>query len=126
MAAVLEQALEQLQNLLGNPEKISEEILKFALEDTAEHIRNYCHIDDIPDGLMHTWVRMALDLVRNECFGSASLPNGVKSISMGDTSTSFCNISDNSYAGSLLKTYEKTLRRYRKLDFHCGCRKSGD
>lgn len=126
MAAVLEQALEQLRHLLGNPEEISEEILKFALEDTAEHVQNYCHIDEIPDGLMHTWVRMALDLVRNESFGSASLPNSVKSISMGDTSTSFGNISDSSYAGSLLKTYEKTLRRYRKLEFHCGCRKSGD
>lgn len=126
MVAALEWALKQLRELLGNPESIPETVLMFALEDTAERIRNYCHIDEIPDGLAHTWVRMTLDLVRNEGFGSASLPNGVKSISMGDTSTSFGNVSDSSYTDSLLKSYEATLRRYRRLEFRCGCRKNGD
>ena len=34
------------------------------IESTIEYIKNYCHIDSIPDDLKHTVILMAADLFR--------------------------------------------------------------
>ena len=36
------------------------------IESTIEYIKNYCHIDSIPDDLKHTVILMAADLFRYE------------------------------------------------------------
>ncbi len=111
--------LEKLKLLLGITDNARDSILQFTLDDVAETVKNYCNIDSIPDGLSNAVVKMAVDIYRNEQFGDESSPQTVKSISEGDTSTSFESVvnSDSNYAESLLKDYKKQLNRYRKVGF---------
>ena len=91
--------------------------MEFALQDAEETVKNYCNLEEIPKGLEHTVMRMAMDLYRNEQFGDSTVPMAVKSISEGDTSTSFGTIESSGYAQTLLKNYQKQLNRYRKVGF---------
>lgn len=100
--------------LIGKEE--SEELLTFILNLVEETVKNFCHITDIPNGLKNTVIRMAVDMYREEGYGNADGGTGaVKSISVGDTSTTFSTETATYYAESLLKNYEKTLKSYRKL-----------
>lgn len=110
--------LSKLKQLLGiDPEDTSKDVpLEFAKDDVEEIIKNYCHIDEIPAGLLNTAYRMIIDLWRNENpGGDAPTQGAVASISEGDTSVSFNQTVDVSYKDSLLKNYKSSLNRYRKL-----------
>lgn len=112
--------VETLSTLLGiaEPDATVQTRLEFALEDVKDTVKNYCHIDRIPEGLETTVLRMAVDLYRNEQLGSADIPQTVASVSMGDTSTSFSTANSNSADGSaLIKKYKASLNRYRKVEF---------
>lgn len=113
----MEEKREKLKNLLGISEESQEPLLEFALQDAEETVKNYCNLEEIPKGLEHTVMRMAMDLYRNERFGDSTVPMAVKSISEGDTSTSFGTIESSGYAQTLLKNYQKQLNRYRKVGF---------
>lgn len=41
------------------------------IESTIEYIKNYCHIDGIPDDLKHTVILMAADLFRYDISASS-------------------------------------------------------
>lgn len=100
--------------LIGKEE--SEELLMFILDSVEEAVMDYCHIQDIPAGLKNTILRMAVDMYKEEGYGKADGGTGtVKSISVGDTNTSFSTEKASYYVDSLLKNYEKTLNNYRKL-----------
>lgn len=107
--------LKALLGILGDD--TSQDIpLQFVLEDVRETILNYCNVEELPAGLLHTAYRMAMDLYRGEAVGEAAAPVEVTSISEGDTSTSF-GVSG-AYAalqGGLLKDYQTQLNRYRRL-----------
>lgn len=105
--------IEKLKLLLGITDDSQDTLLEFILETTEETIFNYCNIDELPDGLTNTAYRMAVDLYRYDCPGSAT-PVTVTSISEGDTSTSFSNAADSMQDG-ILKNYKRQLNRYRKL-----------
>jgi hypothetical protein len=93
-------------------------ILEFIIADIEEIIKNYCHVDEVPEGLLNTSYRMAIDLYRNENIGNEDSPTGsVASINEGDTSVSFRQYVDDNFKETLLKNYSKTLNRYRKLVF---------
>lgn len=113
----MEGKLETLKSLLGITEEGQEPLLEFALRDAEETVKNYCNLEEIPEGLEHTIMRMAMDLYRNEQFGDSAVPMAVKSISEGDTSTSFGIVESSGYAQALLKDYQKQLNRYRKVKF---------
>ena len=108
--------IEKLKQLLGisaddAPKDI---LLQFAIDDAESVILNYCNISTVPDGLKTTWVKMALDLYRNENLGSVETGKYVSSLSEGDSSVSFkTNYSD--FKDSLLKNYISQLNRYRRL-----------
>ncbi len=87
--------------------------LQFVLDDVRETILNYCNLKDMPQGLVNTAYRMAIDLYRYEQPGEGSAPTAVSSISEGDTSTSFINAA-NALQGGVLKDYKAQLNRYRK------------
>ena len=90
--------------------------IRFALQTAQETILNYCHLEEVPSGLNVTMYRMALDVYRNEQLGSDEVST-VKSVTVGDTSTSFGGVASD-YAQSLLKDYEMSLRQYRRVVFH--------
>ena len=108
--------LERLKALLGiQPEETGKDaVLAFVLDAVQEPILNYCNLDELQEGLIHTAYRMAVDLYRYEHPGEAAAPVMVKSISEGDTSTSFGDASE-ILKDSILKNYRAQLNRYRKL-----------
>lgn len=101
------------KKLIGKDE--DEEVLLFILNSVEESVLAYCHRQDIPDGLKNTVIRMAVDMYKEERYGATEDTGPVKSISVGDTSTTFSTEKSTAYVDSLLKTYEKTLNHYRKL-----------
>ena len=109
--------LGKLKQYLGIGDNEQDAFLKFIMEDTEEIILDYCNIDQIPDGLLNTSYRMAMDLYRNENVGHGEDAVSVSSITIGDTSTSFKQTADDSFKDSVLKNYSKILNRYRKVGF---------
>ncbi|MDR2024382.1 MAG: phage head-tail connector protein [Hungatella sp.] len=107
--------LGKLKKLLGiAKEDISQDPqLTFILEDVEETVKNHCHIKSVPEGLINTCYRMAVDLYRHERPGEGEAPVTVTSISEGDTKTSFSSAA-NVLQGSILKNYKAQLNRYRK------------
>lgn len=106
--------LEELKRLLNIKDSKQDKTLGFILEDVTETILNYCHIRKLPDGLINTAYRMAIDLYRYEQPGNSNAPVVVSSISEGDTSTSFIRAGD-ALSGGILKNYQGQLNQYRKL-----------
>lgn len=89
-------------------------MIEFVLDDAESIILNHCNLSSIPDGLKTTWLKMAIDLYRNESLGSEESSKYVSSISEGDSSISFkTNYSE--FKDSLLKDYISQLNRYRRL-----------
>ena len=58
--------LERLKALLGiQPEETGKDaVLAFVLDAVQETILNYCNLDELQEGLIHTAYRMAVDLYR--------------------------------------------------------------
>ena len=109
--------LDKLKALLGIEldDTSKDVILEFTMDNVKEVIFNYCHIEELAEGLINTAYRMCLDLYRNENLGDESNPLGsISSISEGDTSTSFRS-NATEFKDSLLKDYKKKLNKYRKL-----------
>lgn len=107
--------LGRLKELLGiSKEDVSQDPqLTFIMEDVEETVRNYCHIKNVPEGLVNTCYRMAIDLYRHEGLGEGEVPVSVTSISEGDTKTSFTSAAS-ALQESILKNYKVQLNRYRK------------
>lgn len=109
--------LEKLKQLLGNPDA-QDAILEFIIFDVEEIIKNYCNVEEVPEGLLCTSYRMAVDLYRNENLGNEEGALGsVSSVSEGDTSTTFNQNVDSDFKDTVLKNYRKTLNCYRKVGF---------
>ena len=62
--------LAKLKALLGIEGDSKDVVLEFVIADVEEIIKNYCHVEEMPDGLQNTGYRMAMDLYRNENIGS--------------------------------------------------------
>lgn len=112
-----QEALEKLKCLLGIPaDNMDSDVqIQFALESAEEFAKNYCNIRDIPAGLTNTVIKMAVDIFRNESYGSAQVPQTIKSVSMGDAKTDFGSAQAAGYGESLLMDYRKQLNRYRRV-----------
>ena len=108
--------LGKLKGLLGIPgEDTSQDVpLQFILDDVEETVKNYCSLDAVPDGLMNTAYRMAVDLYRYDRPGVEEAPVMVASISEGDTSTGFVSTAE-ALNGGILKDYQGQLNRYRRM-----------
>lgn len=105
----------KLGELLGLNE--GNTLVAFILESVQETVKNYCNIEEIPNELDNTVLRMAIGLYRNEQLGDSSSPLTVKSITEGDTSTSFQVGGNNSFEEGVLKDYKKQLNRFRRVRF---------
>lgn len=110
--------LEKLKQLLGIADESQDAELEFIILDVEETIKNYCNLTEVPEGLLQTSYRMAMDLYRNENIGhEESALGSVSSISEGDTSTSFRRYADDHFKDTVLKNYSPLLSRYRKVRF---------
>lgn len=108
--------IDKVKKLLGIQDDASDVLVEFALDNASEIIKNYCNITTVPAELNLTLIRMSVDLYRNEKLGSSDVPRNVTGVTIGDTSTSFGDISSD-YSETVLKNYTKILNRYRKVAF---------
>lgn len=104
-----------LKEMLGAEDKDVQ--IEFALQSAKDIVTDYCNIEKIPKSLETTVIRMAMDIYRNEQPGESEKPQAVKSVSVGDTSTSFGDAAPDDYTQSILKNYTKQLNRYRRVTF---------
>lgn len=110
--------MEKLKQLLGIDDNKQDAVLEFIISDVEETIRNYCNLENVPEGLLQTTYRMAMDLYRNENIGhEESALGSVSSLSEGDTSTSFRQYADDHFKDTVLKNYMPLLKQYRKVRF---------
>ena len=112
-----ETSIQKLKKLLGLSDSEDDMPAEFAFDSAKEIIKDYCNIEEIPENLKSTALRMAVDIYRNEQPGDKDIPMAVKSISEGDTSTSFGTVETTGYKESVLKDYKKQLNRFRKVKF---------
>lgn len=104
-----------LKGMLGVEDKDVQ--IEFALQSAKDIATDYCNIEEIPKSLETIVIRMAMDIYRNEQPGECEKPQAVKSVSIGDTSTSFGDTASDDYTQSILKNYAKQLNRYRRVTF---------
>lgn len=111
--------ISMLKQLLGFKAEDADKdaLVEFAANTAEELVKNYCHMEEIPAGLSNTVQRIAMEIYRNEQPGVSQVPQAVKSVTTGDTSTSFGVVETTGYSESVLKDYKKQLNRYRKVGF---------
>lgn len=110
--------LKKMLMILGksNPTSGETELLQFVLDLAIDKVKNYCHIEAIPKGLENTVVRLAVDLLRIEGYGSEEKPKEVTAVRRGDVSTSFASVSTSENIQSdFLSKYKGELNSFRKL-----------
>ena len=108
--------IDKVKKLLGIKDNEQDVLVEFALDNASEIIKNYCNIKSVPTELNLTMIRMGIDLYRNEKLGSSDTPRNITGVTIGDTSTSFGDISSD-YSETVLKNYTKVLNRSRKVTF---------
>lgn len=118
MAEESKLTVKRLSALLGlkEPDEAASAHVEFVLENATDTVKNYCHINEIPEGLETTVLRMAMDIYRNEQLGNDDVPRSVSSVQIGDTNTSFKE-STTVFLDSIMKNYKAVLNRYRKVEF---------
>lgn len=114
--------LDRFKMLLGNSldgesDPQGDFILEFSLERVENAVKNYCNITEIPVGLETLILQMAVELYRAENLGEEEAGVTVKSITKGDTSTTFTDSSstNKTYTDGLLRNYYSELQAYRKV-----------
>ena len=97
--------------------------LKYSVLAAKELICNYCNIDDIPEGLHMTMLRMAADIYKNELSSASnevSILESASNVKIGDISVSSGDdVQKSAFITGLLKNdgYRLQLNRYRKIVF---------
>lgn len=106
-----------LKQLLGLQTEEKDELLDFALKKAEELICGFCGCCQVPAGLYHVHVNLALDLYRSESFGSEEVQGAVKQITEGDTTVTFTSAASSNENAALdfLKDYKLQMMPYRKL-----------
>ena len=66
--------LAKLKALLGIEDDSKDPVLEFVIEDVEETIKNYCHVGEMPAGLVNTGYRMAMDLTGMKISGVRQEP----------------------------------------------------
>ena len=107
--------LAKLKLLLGITDNAKDALLQFCLDNTVETIINYCNLTAFPGALENIAYRMAMELYRNENFGSQTATGQIASKSAGDVSVSYRD--DANYLQSILKDHRSQLNRYRVVNW---------
>lgn len=110
--------LRQLGIVIGTDE---EEALLFAEGRAAEHIKNVCNTEEIPEGLEYIAVDMACgEFIKHRALSGLlsdrEVTGALKALTEGDVKVEYDNgISAVDELTSLLFSGEKELYRYRKM-----------
>lgn len=114
--------LELVRMLVGD-NSLSEDLINFYINLAEDFIKNYCHIDVIPEALMNTKIQIAaIKLRANSEEGQSSLGAGVSSVtSVSDSGQSISwgrVTSSKNFIGDddLISTFGSILDRFRRID----------
>lgn len=111
--------IRKLKKLLGidTDDNSMDFALEFVLSEVEESIKNYCNIDEIPDGLLNSGYHMAMDLYRKINPGQGEEALSVSSITEGDASISFNKAAGEATVSSIMEQHKASLNRFRKVRF---------
>ena len=115
-----------------NNEAITELDINMAIDEVGEEIKNYCNIDEIPDGLKYTWANMAIDLAKYQFEVNNPVDDildaldatDVSTLKIGDTQIALGgNNSERATAlkshkpnlDQILMNYQAQLNKYRRM-----------
>lgn len=94
---------------------ITEPDIQLAVDEVEEVIKNYCSIDEVPEGLKYTWANMSVDLVRYQYESNISADDVLAGIDASDVSnlkigdTQIALQGNNSERGKTLKSHRPNL-----------------
>lgn len=129
MTDLYEKAVKRLESfgyMLSNNDKI---LLNSTVENTKKSIKNDCNVSDVPEGLTHIAVDMAIGefLKFKLCFApeditrtlGINLDTVVKQIQVGDTSTTFAVGDGTMTPEQRLQVLINYLTTYGRSEFSC-------
>lgn len=105
---------------------VKAEIIDFVYDVVADEVLNYCHLQELPEGLKNVLASMVVDLYRLGDFGRETLSRVPTGIKRGDVSISYERNNERSSGyhrnaayilanTALMKDYYKQLNAYRRL-----------
>lgn len=116
-----EKMLEALARKLGKalPTNPDQDPLGDVLLDAVQDVKNFCNLEELPEALHSTVVRIAMDMWRGAGYGQDAAPKQVTAVKRGDVQTSFAApgyAGGNSGGGVDYKTpYLNILYNFRKV-----------
>jgi len=122
----------EIVNAKLNNDAITELDIHMAIDEVGEEIKNYCNIDEIPNGLKYTWANMAIDLAKYQFEVNNPVDDildaidatDVSTLKIGDTQIALGgNNSERATAlkshkpnlDQILMNYKAQLNRYRRM-----------
>lgn len=122
----------EIVNAKLNNDAITELDIHMAIDEVGEEIKNYCNIDEIPNGLKYTWANMAIDLAKYQFEANNPVDDildaidatDVSTLKIGDTQIALGgNNSERATAlkshkpnlDQILMNYKAQLNRYRRM-----------
>ncbi len=98
---------------------ITEPDIQLAVDEVEEVIKNYCSIDEVPEGLKYTWANMSVDLVKYTCQSNKSGDDvlegldasDVSSLKIGDTNIGLQGGSSSNERNKALRSHQPNLDR---------------
>lgn len=113
----------ELVKLLVGDDALSDDLISFYLSLAEDFIKNYCHLDEVPEALHNTLIQIAaVKLKANSDEGQSSLGAGVSavtSVSEAGQSISWGRVtSSKNFIGDddLITTFGSILDRFRRFD----------
>lgn len=107
--------LDKLKLILGITDSNKDALLEFAISRVEETIKNYCNLEAVPAELNNVVLSMAMELYRIENFGSEEVGKTIKSIAVGDTTTTFETNTDKDTIKGLLKDFKSQIDPFRRV-----------
>lgn len=92
--------------------------LEYSVDNAISIAKNYCSIDDIPEGLENTVIDMAIDIFKSGQYSDNEETGRLKSITEGDVSMSFGDTLFEEYGLSGIKNYEKRMMPFRRIKWN--------
>lgn len=113
----------ELVRMLVNDDALSDDLVNFYLQLAEDFIKNYCHLESVPDALHNVKIQIAAVKLRaNSDEGESSMGAGVSSVtsvSEAGQSISFGRVtSTKNFIGDddLITTFKDVLNRFRRFD----------
>lgn len=117
----MEQVKILVDHKLRGAQGISKDIIKMAIDEAEQVIKNYCNITKVPAALNFTWANMACDIVKSLNAEETGEPvnGGPASLTMGDTTVSISNTQSGSGhvvdLDGLIQNYKEQLQKFRRI-----------